>query len=76
MKLGTMLFEAKLTESDFQIQRADLVELYRDFRETFECGQLPRAKKKYLSYQLIRNILAAHALNSISARCWTAAAPT
>jgi len=26
MKLGNMLFEAKLTEADFQIQRADLVE--------------------------------------------------
>jgi hypothetical protein len=62
MKLGTMLFEAKLTESDFQIQRADLVEQYRDFREIFECHLLPRAEEKYVSYQLIRNILAVHSL--------------
>jgi hypothetical protein len=63
MKLGTMLFEAKLTEADFQIQRAELIEGYRDFKEVFECRQLPRAMRKYRSYQLIRNILAAHALN-------------
>jgi len=63
MKLGSMLFEAKLTEGDFQVQRVELVEQYRDFREIFECRQLPRAGKKYVSYQLIRNVLAAHALN-------------
>jgi hypothetical protein len=63
MKLGNMLFEAKLTESDFQIQRAELVEGYRDFKEVFECRQLPRAIRKYVSYQLIRNVLAAQALS-------------
>lgn len=63
MKLGNLLFEAKLTEADFQIQRAELVEGYRDFKEVFECRQLPRASKKYVSYQLIRNVLAAHALS-------------
>lgn len=62
MKLGNMLFEAKLTEADFQIQHAKLVEGYRDFKEVFECSELPRATRKYLSYQLIRNVLAAHAL--------------
>jgi hypothetical protein len=62
MKLGNMLFEAKLTEGDFQIQRAELVEGYRDFKEVFECRQLPRAMRKYVSYQLIRNVLGAHAL--------------
>jgi hypothetical protein len=63
MKLGNMLFEAKLTEADFQIQRAELIEGYRDFRDVFECRHLPRLGKKYVSYQLIRNVLAAHALN-------------
>src|SRR5262249_48590269 len=63
MKLGNILFEAKLTEGDFQIQRAELVEHYRDFSKVFECRQLPRADKEYVSYQLIRNVLAAHALN-------------
>jgi hypothetical protein len=63
MKLGNTLFEAKLTESDFQTQRAELVERYRDLKDIFELRQLPRAAKKYVSYQLIRNVLAAHALN-------------
>jgi hypothetical protein len=62
MKLRNVLFEAKLTEGDFQIQCAELVEQYRDLQEVFECRQLPRAKRKYISYQLIRNVLAAHAL--------------
>ena len=62
VKVGNLFFEAKLTEGDFQIQRAELVEHYRDLRDVFECRQLPRAKKKYISYQLIRNVLAAHAL--------------
>ena len=62
MKLGNVLFEAKLTEGDFQIQCAELVEQYRDLRDVFESRQLPRAERKYVSYQLIRNILAAHAL--------------
>jgi hypothetical protein len=63
MKLGNMLFEAKLTEGDFQTQRAELVEKYRDFKKVFAYRQLPRAMRKYASYQLIRNVLAAHALS-------------
>jgi hypothetical protein len=63
MKLGNVLFEAKLTEADFQLQRAELVEGYTDFREVFAGRQLPRIGKKYVSYQLIRNILAAYALD-------------
>jgi hypothetical protein len=63
MKLGNKIFEAKLTEGDFQIQRGELVEGYRDLRNIFECRQLPRVGRKYVSYQLIRNVLAAHALD-------------
>jgi hypothetical protein len=63
MKLGHILFEAKLTEGDFQIQRAELVEGYRDLKDVFESRRLPRSMRKYASYQLIRNILAAHALD-------------
>jgi hypothetical protein len=63
MKLGNKIFEAKLTEGDFQIQRGELVEGYRDLRDIFECRQLPRVGRKYVSYQLIRNVLAAHALD-------------
>lgn len=63
MKLGSTIFEAKLTEGDFQMQRAELVEGYRDLRDIFECRQLPKLGKQYVSYQLLRNVLAAHALN-------------
>jgi hypothetical protein len=63
MKLGSVLFEAKLTETDFQIQNAALVEGYRDFEEVFEVRDLPRRGKKYVSYQLLRNVLAAQALD-------------
>lgn len=61
MRLGPLLVEAKLTESDFQTAPALLVEAYRDLEEVFEVGALPRARGNYLSYQLIRNVLAAHA---------------
>jgi hypothetical protein len=63
MKLGGVLFEAKLTEGDFQIQGPSTVEQYRDFREVFDCSHLPRRGCDYVSYQLLRNVLAAHALN-------------
>lgn len=47
---------------DFQTQRADLVEGYCDFKNVFEYRQLQTVGKRYVSYQLIRNVLAAHAL--------------
>jgi hypothetical protein len=62
MKLGSLLVESKLTESDFQTKAAEVVEGYRDFREVFERRMLPKSGNKYASYQLIRNVLAAHAL--------------
>ena len=63
MKLGDVLFEAKLTEGDFQVQDARIVQQYRDLEEVFECRSLPRQGKRYVSYQLVRNVLAAHALD-------------
>jgi len=62
MKIGSLLVESKLTESDFQTKPAEVVEGYRDFREVFERRMLPKSGNKYASYQLIRNVLAAHAL--------------
>ena len=61
MKVGDLLVEAKLTETGFQSARAELIESYRDFAQVFDCGMLPRLENRYLSYQLIRNVLAAHA---------------
>ena len=63
MKLGDVLFEAKLTEGNFQTQRAELLRQYRDLKRVFECRRLPRQAMHYSSYQLLRNVLAAYALN-------------
>ena len=63
MRLGDLLVEAKLTESDFQRKSGAVVETCRDFKEVFDARELPREKDSYVSYQLIRNVLAAHAMN-------------
>jgi len=62
MKLGSLLVESKLTETDFQTQKPGIVERYRDLHEVFEWKELPRVGGQYSSYQLLRNVLAAHAL--------------
>ena len=62
MKLGHLLVESKLTESNFQAKVKVVVEGYRDFLEVFDKRALPQTREHYLSYQLIRNVLAAHAL--------------
>jgi hypothetical protein len=61
MRLGDLLVEAKLTEGDFQRAPKAVVNGYRDFHEVFRPHDLPQTENNYLSYQLIRNILAAHA---------------
>jgi hypothetical protein len=61
MRLGDLLVEAKLTETDFQSAGPELVEAYRDFSQLFDQQELPRNGKRYLSYQLLRNVLAAYA---------------
>jgi len=42
MRWGDLLVEAKLTETDFQARKAEIVEAYRDFDEVFERERLPR----------------------------------
>jgi len=44
MKWGSLLVEAKLTESDFQTKSADVVERYRDFDAVFDRELLPRVQ--------------------------------
>jgi hypothetical protein len=61
VRLGDLLIEAKLTESDFQKAPKTIVRAYRDFSEVFDEEELPQTDKDYRSYQLIRNVLAAHA---------------
>ena len=62
MKLGNLLVEAKLTESDFQTAPPGLVERYRDLTDVFDVANFARIGTRYSSYQLIRNVLAAHSL--------------
>ena len=62
LRVGDLLIEAKLTESDFQSAMKGVLSAYRDFSDVFEHPQLPQTGERYLSYQLIRNVLAAYAL--------------
>lgn len=64
MRLGALLVESKLTEFDFQTKAKTIVETYRDFGEVFDRRSLPQSRTAYNSYQLIRNVLAAHAMGS------------
>src|SRR5581483_294814 len=62
MRIGNLLVEAKLTEADFQSKPKTFVNRYRDFEKVFRRSELPQSKTTYGAYQLIRNVLAAHAL--------------
>ncbi len=62
VRLGDLLMEAKLTENDFQRAEKRVLLTYRDFNEVFVVEQLPQTKTDFLSYQLLRNVLAAYAL--------------
>ena len=44
MRWGSLLVEAKLTESDFQTRAVSIVEAYRDFDKVFDRGLLPRVE--------------------------------
>ena len=60
MKLGDLMVEAKLTETDFQTASAGMIERYRDFEEVFDPGELARSGDAIPCYQLIRGVLAAY----------------
>ena len=62
MRVGDLLIEAKLAESDFQSPEKKTLLAYRDFVEVFDCQELPQTGKRYVSYQLLRNVLATFAL--------------
>lgn len=62
LRLGDVLMEAKLTESDFQSAEKIVLKAYRDFPDVFDQEQLPQTDDHYFSYQLLRNVLAAHVL--------------
>jgi hypothetical protein len=60
MCLGHLLVEAKLTESNFQTARQDLLFRYTDLDTVFDVNSLPCSGSVFHSYQLIRGVLAAH----------------
>jgi hypothetical protein len=62
LRLGNLLIEAKLTENDFQSAQKEVLVTYRDFCDVFRLRDLPQSPTHYLSYQLLRNVLAAYAL--------------
>ena len=61
LKLGSLLIEAKLTETGFQQARPSLIDRYRDIDEVFDRRDLPASGNAYAGYQLIRGTLAAYA---------------
>ncbi len=61
MRLGPLLVEAKLTESDFQVAPLRLLERYPNFATTFDRDLLEVTSRGVRSYQLLRGVLAAQA---------------
>jgi hypothetical protein len=61
MKVDRLLVEAKLTESDFQLAKFELIRRYRDMETVFDLSELPMHNDRYSGYQLIRGTLAAYA---------------
>jgi hypothetical protein len=63
MRIGDLLVEAKLTEADFQFGALRLVERYVDFEQVFDRQLLEITRRGVRSYQLIRGVLAAYAVD-------------
>jgi hypothetical protein len=61
MCIGDLMVEAKLSESDFQTARPDLMARYEAFEDVFDVDQLPRSRTLFCSYQLLRGVMAAQA---------------
>jgi hypothetical protein len=61
LRLGNLLIEAKLTETDFQKAPIRLLQRYRDIDEVFDFDGLERVGDIVSNYQLIRGVLAAYA---------------
>jgi hypothetical protein len=60
LRIGDLLIEAKLTETEFQRAPRARIERYRDFACAFDLEALPQSGESYLHYQLIRGVLAAY----------------
>jgi hypothetical protein len=60
MKLGDLMIEAKLTETDFQTAPTNMIRRYRDLDQVFNPEELMMSDV-VRNYQLIRGVLAASA---------------
>jgi hypothetical protein len=61
MRIGGMIFEAKLTETGFQTASMERLLRYEGITEVFDVEELPRSGRGVQGYQLIRGVLAARA---------------
>jgi hypothetical protein len=59
MLLGSLLVEAKLTESGFQTAAIERVSRYAGLDEVFDVSELPVKNGSVQSYQLVRGVMAA-----------------
>jgi len=59
-----VLVEAKLTEGNFTACPKARIERYQSFDEVFDRDSLPTTADGYQHYQLLRNVLAAHAFGA------------
>lgn len=59
MRLGAVLFEAKLTEHDFTARARPHVERYQNVEAHVDLDSLPTRGAELAGYQLVRNVLAA-----------------
>jgi len=64
MKFGNLLVEAKLTETSFECCPIERMRQYAGFNDVFRLSDLPRLRRQYQCYQLLRNVLAANAHNA------------
>lgn len=64
MRLGGLIVEAKLTESDFTTRPEAHVLRYSELGTCFDVQSLPRESGSIAGYQLIRNVLAAAQLGA------------
>jgi hypothetical protein len=64
MRFGNLLVEAKLTEGSFEACAVERMKNYARFEAVFRRGELPRMRRQYKCYQLLRNVLAADAHNA------------
>jgi hypothetical protein len=67
LRIGDLMIEAKLTETDFQSARIELAQRYRDFQTVFDSDRLSWTAARLQSYQLVRAFLQHSRKNAVIA---------